>query len=129
MSEGVLASVPGDEEEPLEEAVDLDLDALDSDLRDEAIGKPTSVRIDGKTVHIMHAGDWPQSAMRAASMGDWEGWARQVILDDPEFLVWQDADLRNYQIEAVFEQCGKRARMNMGKSRRRSGSSRGSRKH
>jgi hypothetical protein len=60
--------------------------------------------------------------MQAASGGDWDTWARQVIEDDEEFKVWEGADLRNYQIEAVFKECGRQARMSMGKSQRRSGS-------
>lgn len=110
------------------EDVDVDLDALDESLRAEAVGQSTTVRIDGKVIHILHAGDWSSSAMRAATSGDWETWAREVVIDDREFGVWMDADLKNYQIEAVFEQCGRAARMSMGKSRRQSGPRRRSRR-
>lgn len=110
-----------------EEEVDLDLDAQDEQLRREGLGKPSTVRLDGKIIHIMHAGDWSSTAMQAASTGDWDTWARQVIEDDGEFGVWSDADLKNYQIEAVFRECGRQARMSMGKSQRRSGSRRGTR--
>jgi hypothetical protein len=132
-----LGPVPnmGDEFEPEEpdepeelEDVDVDLDSLDEDLRDERVGKPTTVRIDGKVIHVDHAGDWSSSAMRAASMGDWEAWAREVIADDREFRLWVEADLHNYQIEAVFDQCGRAARLNAGKSTRSRGSRRGSRR-
>jgi hypothetical protein len=132
-----IGSVPefGDNAEPEEsdepedlEAVDVDLDSLDEDLRDERVGKPTTVRIDGKVIHIDHAGDWSSTAMRAASMGDWEAWAREVIADDREFRLWVEADLHNYQIEAVFDQCGKAARLNAGKSARSRGSRRASRR-
>jgi hypothetical protein len=111
-----------------EEEVDIDLDELDDSLRSEAVGKSTTVRIDGEVIHVQHAGDWSSSAMRASMSGDWETWAREVILDDDEFETWMEADLRNYQIEAIFSECGKKARMNMGKSRRQSGSSRRTRR-
>jgi hypothetical protein len=102
--------------------VDVDLDALDEVLRREAVGEQLTVRLDGKVVHVAHAKDWSSTAMRAASSGDWDTWAREVIDDDDEFRIWVDADLRNYQVEAVFNECGRQSRMNMGKSRRRSGS-------
>jgi hypothetical protein len=111
-----------------DEEVDLDLDAQDEQLRREALGEPSTVRLDGKTLHIMHAGDWSSSAMQAASSGDWDAWAREVIEDDEEFQVWSDADLKNYQIEAVFKECGRQARLSMGKSRRRSGQRPGTRR-
>lgn len=109
---------------PEPEDVDVDLDVLDEALRRESLGEPTTVRIDDKVIHISHSGDWPSSAMRAAATGDWETWARSVIEDDAEFQAWADADLRNYQIEAVFTECGRQARLNMGKSARLSGSRR-----
>jgi hypothetical protein len=118
-----LRPVEGDDEE-----VDLDLDAIDEELRREALGEPTTVRIDGKVVHIAHVSDWSSSAMRAATAGDWDTWAREVIEDDTEFGIWVDADLRNFQVEAVFDLCGRQARMSMGKSRGRSGSRRNSRR-
>ena len=108
--------------EPDEEPVDVDLDLLDESLRDERLGKATTVKIDGQIVHVLHAGDWSSSAMRAASIGDWDTWAEQVIPDETEFKVWDEADLRNYQIEAIFQECGRQARMTMGKSRRAGGS-------
>jgi hypothetical protein len=108
--------------------VDVDLDALDTDLRSERVGKPTTVRIGGIILHVTHAGEWSSTAMRAAASGDWDTWAREVIADDDEFKAWLDADLRNYQIEAVFDECGRQARMSSGKSQRRPGSSRSSRR-
>lgn len=107
-----------------DEEVDVDLDAM----ADEAKGKPTTVRIDKKILHVAHARDWPSSAMRAAANGDWDTWARDVIEDDEEYQVWEDANLPNSQIEAVFNQCGRQARMSMGKSQRRSGPRRSSQK-
>jgi hypothetical protein len=106
------------------EEVDVDLDALDEALRREAVGESTTVRIDGTVVHLMHASAWPSSAMRAANTGDWETWARAVIPDDKEFSAWVEADLANYQVEAVFAECGRQARMSAGKSAKLSGSSR-----
>jgi hypothetical protein len=116
-----------DEENPDEE-VDIDLDAIDESLRSEAIGKPTTVKIDGKVIHVQHAGDWSATAMRAMTAGDFENWAREVIDDDKELGVWLDADLRNYQMEAVVMQCARASRLGLGKSRKRSGSSRNSRR-
>jgi hypothetical protein len=117
MTKDQPADVPEDEE-----PVDLDLDDLDDSLRDERLGKATTVRIDGAIIHVLHAGDWSSSAMRAAGIGDWDTWAEQVIPDPEEFKLWDAADLRNYQIEAIFQECGRKARMTMGKSRRSGGS-------
>jgi hypothetical protein len=118
MSADEWVNVPQDEEQP----VDVDLDAIDESLRKEVVGHPVTVRLDGKIVHVSHAKDWSSTAMRAASAGDWDTWAREVIDNDDEFRVWVEADLKNYQVEAVFEECGRQSRMNMGKSRKRSGS-------
>jgi hypothetical protein len=117
MSTDDWVEVPQDEQ-----PVDVDLDAIDDVLRKEVVGEGVTVRIDGKVIHVSHAKDWSSSAMRAASAGDWDTWAREVIDDDAEFRVWVEADLKNYQVEAVFEECGRQSRMNMGKSRKRSGS-------
>jgi len=108
---------------PQDVPVDVDLDLIDETLRKEVIGEKTTVRVDGKVIHVSHAKDWSSTAMRAASAGDWDTWAREVIDDDEEFRIWVACDLHNYQIEAVFNECGRQSRMNMGKSRRRSGSS------
>jgi hypothetical protein len=117
VSENDWVDVPQDEQ-----SVDVDLDAIDDVLRKEVVGEGVTVRIDGKVIHVSHAKDWTSTAMRAASAGDWDTWAREVIDDDAEFAVWVEADLKNYQVEAVFEECGRQSRMNMGKSRKRSGS-------
>lgn len=114
--------------EPEEEEVDVDLDLISDTLKREVVGEPTTVRIDGKVIHIAHAGDWSSSAMRAAASGNWEDWARAVIEDNDEYETWLDADLKNYQIEAVFNEAGRQARLSMGKSRKRSGPSRNSRR-
>jgi hypothetical protein len=114
-------------EEPQDEVqVDVDLDLLDESLRKERVGQRITVRLAGHVIHIQHAKDWSSTAMRAASGGDWDTWAREVIDSDDEFVAWVDADLRNYQVEAVFDECGRQSRMNMGKSGKRSGSPRGS---
>jgi hypothetical protein len=119
---------PQDEPQDVEVPVDVDLDMIDEALRKEVIGQPVTVRLDGKVIHVSHAKDWSSTAMRAASAGDWDTWAREVIDDDDEFRLWAEADLKNYQIEAVFEECGRQSRMSMGKSRRRSGSGPNSRR-
>lgn len=118
----------GPNEDPEDIEVDVDLDLISETLKREVVGDPVTVRIDGIVIHILHAGDWPSSAMRAATTGDWETWARAVIEDDNEYETWLDADLKNYQIEAVFNESGRQARMSMGKSRRPSGSRKRSRK-
>ena len=115
-----------DEETP--EAVDLDLDLVSDTLRAEKVGEPTSVRIDGEIIHIAHAGAWSATAMRMASLGDWDSWADEVIPDKEEREVWADANLENFQIEAIFQACGNKARMNLGKSRRPPGSRKRSRR-
>lgn len=97
--------------------VDLDLDAEDARLR-EAIGEPTSIRLAGKVIKIDHASSWNDVAMRCAARGDWNGWAEEVIQDDDQLDTFISARLANYQIEAVFEQCGKQGQVDMGKSRR-----------
>ena len=110
------------------EEVDLDLDLVGDKLRAERVGEPTSVRIDGVVIHISHAASWSSTAMRAASTGDWEQWAQEVIADKEEFGAWVDADLENFQIEAIFQTCGHKARMTMGKSSRPGNSRRRSRR-
>lgn len=110
-----------------DEEVDLDLDADDALLR-EAVGKPTVVRLNGTIIHIDHAAEWSNEAMAAASNGIWETWAREVIKDDVEFMAFQDANLVNYQLEAIFTECGKLAQQTMGKSGRSGRSSRNTRK-
>jgi hypothetical protein len=100
-----------------DESVDLDLSAEDTRLR-EAVGKPTTVRIDGMVIHIAHPAEWTGDAMKAASRGDWEAWADEVIPDDKEREHFIDADLLNYQYEAVFDACGKNSKMSRGKSKR-----------
>lgn len=99
------------------ERIDLDLTTEDKRLR-EAVGEPTTVKIDDVVVHILHAAEWPSSSMRAATRGDWDVWADGVIPDDDERNAFIDADLANYQLEAVFELCGKAANAKAGKSRR-----------
>jgi hypothetical protein len=119
---------PGSVSPGPEEEVDLDLDVESEALHREAVRDPTTIRISGTVIHITHTGDWSQSAMVQAAQGNWEQWARLVIEDDDEFQAWMDADLHNYQIEAVFQQCGRAARMTMGKSSRPSGPQRRTRK-
>lgn len=111
-----------------EPEVDLDLDLMDEQLRNERVGKPVTVRIDGTVIHITNAADWSSSAMELASQGNWTGWAREVIENDDEYKVWLGADLKNYQVEAVFDECGRSSRMDAGKFRKQSGSRRGSQK-
>jgi hypothetical protein len=119
---------PGNAPEDDDLDVDVDLDAMDEVLSRESIGEATTVRIDDVIIHVSHVSEWTSSAMRAASQGDWDTWARSVIEDDDEYQAWMDADLKNYQVEAVFAQCARQARLNAGKSIRPSGSRRRTRK-
>jgi|SRR5215831_4949740 len=110
------------------EEVDLDLDELDDQLRAESVGRASTIRVGGKIIHISHAGDWTSAAMQAAASGDWDAWAREVIEDPEEYRVWVGANLKNYQVEAVFSEVGQQANLSRGKSTRRAGSQRRSRK-
>ena len=121
-----MSAEPEDLPEDVED-VDLDLDLIGDSLRQERVGAPTTVRIDGEVIHIKHAASWSASAMRAASIGNWDEWAEEVIESKEEFGIWVDSDLENFQIEAIFQECGRKARMTMGKSPRRPGSRRRSR--
>lgn len=111
-----------------DEEVDLDLDLEGEQLRQERVGKPITVRVGGKIIHILHPGAWPASAMRGAGNGDWDAWAQGVIDDPDELKLWMDLDLENFQIEAVFAKCGENSRLTVGKSQRRSGSRANTRK-
>lgn len=104
-------------QQDVEETVDLDLKAEDARLR-EAVGKPTSIRVEDTVVHIQHAGEWSSAASKAAANADWDGWADEVILDEDECQAFKDANLMLYQIEAIFEVCGRKGNMNSGKSKR-----------
>jgi hypothetical protein len=101
---------------------------MQDQLHAEAVGKATTVRIDGKVIHIMHAGDWTSTAYRAMMNGDFDTWAQEAILDERELKVWQDADLRLFEMEAVVTQCARTSRLGLGKSRKSSGSSRRTRR-
>jgi hypothetical protein len=124
--QAALKAVEGEEHEEVE--VDIDLDEMQDQLHAEAVGKATTVRIDGKVIHIMHAGDWTSTAYRAMMNGDFDTWAQEAILDERELKVWQDADLRLFEMEAVVTQCARTSRLGLGKSRKSSGSSRRTRR-
>jgi hypothetical protein len=66
--------------------------------------------------------------MQASRRGDWNEWARAVIEDDDELDAFLDADLKNYQIEAIFNKCGELSNQSPGKSRRSGNSSRRTRR-
>lgn len=121
---------PEHEERPEldEEVIDIDLDEIDEQLRAESVGKATVVRIGGVIVHIQHANDWSSTAMRALGNADYDDWAAEVIEDEKELKAFLDADLHNYQLVAIAREASRQARLNRGKSQRRSGSSRTGRK-
>lgn len=111
--------------EPDDDDVDFDLDAEDVLLR-EAIGQPLTVKVTGKVITIPHPQDWPHAANTAASAADFGGWARAVLSDD-DHRVFLAANLRNYQIEALFAQIQKRTGAGPGKQRNSGPSSRSKR--
>jgi hypothetical protein len=112
---------------PENNEIDLDLDALDAQLR-EAVGKPTTVKIDGQVVHIANAADWSGDAMQASSKANWDEWAEEVIEDEDELDAFLKANLKNYQYEAIFTKCAELSNQSPGKSQRSAGSSRNSRR-
>jgi hypothetical protein len=112
---------------PENNEIDLDLDALDAQLR-EAVGEPTSVKINGKVVHIANAADWSGAAMQYSQRGNWDEWAKEVIETDEELDTFLDARLKNYQLEAIFNKCAELSNQSPGKSHRSGASSRGSRR-
>jgi hypothetical protein len=120
MSEAV-ARLP----EPDDDGVDFDLDAEDTLLR-EAIGQPLTVRLSGKVITIPHPQDWPHAANTAASGADFGGWAL-AVLSAQDYRVFTAANLRNYQIEALFAQVQKRTGAGPGKQRNSGPSSRSKR--
>jgi hypothetical protein len=105
---------PGDE-------VDLDLDAEDQLLR-EAIGQPMTVRVGGKVITVPHPTEWPHAANEAATRADFGTWAREA-LSEQDYQVFLAANLRNYQVAAIFERVNKRAGVSPGKSPGSRGSS------
>jgi hypothetical protein len=108
-----------------DDGVDFDLDAEDVLLR-EAIGQPLTVKVTGKVITIPHPQDWPHAANTAASGADFGGWAR-AVLSDEDHKVFLAANLRNYQIEALFAQIQKRTGAGPGKPRNSGPSSRSKR--
>jgi hypothetical protein len=116
-----------DDDQTAAESFDLDLKAEDSRLR-EALGKPTVINLpDGDVIHVANIGEWSGAAMKAAANADWNAWAAAVIDDEEELEAFQEADLVNYQLEAVFEACSRTGGVG-GKSKRSGNSSRATRK-
>lgn len=108
----VAKSVPEGQE------FDLDLEADDAKLR-EAVGDPTVINLKGgHIIHVAHVAEWSSAAMEAASKGNWDDWADQVIHDDKERDLFDDANLAAYQLNAIFEACGKAGGVGSGKSKR-----------
>jgi hypothetical protein len=102
--------------------VDLDLDAEDTLLR-EAIGQPVRVRAGGKVITIPHPTDWPHTANTAAARTDFGTWAAEVMSPE-DYGHFASLKLRNYQINALFEQVQKRTGAGPGKQRNSGPSSR-----
>jgi hypothetical protein len=108
---GEVAKLPEAEDEDF---VDLDLDADDQLLR-EAVGQPIRVKVGGQVIEVPHPQDWPHTANTAASNAEFGAWAAQVLSDE-DYKVFQGANLRNYQVNALFEHVNKRAGVSPGKS-------------
>jgi hypothetical protein len=62
--------------------------------------------------------------MRALGNADYDEWAAEVITDEKELEAFLSANLRNYQFQAIAKEATRQARLNRGKSQKRSGSSR-----
>lgn len=88
-------------ESPEPDDVDLDLDLEDASLR-EAIGQPTTIRISGKVLTFPHHAEWTHDQTRMMSLGMFDAWA-EGLLSEADFKVWQGANLRNYQHDAIVK--------------------------
>jgi hypothetical protein len=124
MTDAKTVAPERDDDEDL--AVDLDLDADDALLR-EAIGAPTTIRLNGKVLTVPHMKDWEHNATQFMSQGLFAAWARRVMSDD-DFKAFQDAELKNYQVERIVEICQRNSGTTAGKRSRPSPSSRSTRK-
>lgn len=96
--------------------VDLDLDKEDAALR-EAIGQSTLVRVRGIIIEFEHPSLWSTTAMNAVNNADWIGWAKEVIVSVEQLKHFESFNLRNYQMQAIFERLNKDAGSDLGKSK------------
>lgn len=119
-------TAPGAPERDDEDAVDLDLDADDVLLR-EAIGAPTTVRVNGKVLTIPHQKDWPHIASAFLGQGSFSAWARRVM-SPQDFERFEAADLHNYQVEQIVRLISEAAGIPPGKRSPQSRSSARTRK-
>ena len=120
-------TTPDDPERDAEEAdVDLDLDAEDEVLRKEAVGEPTTIRINGKVITFPHQKDWPHEASIFLNNGNSIAWAQRA-LTAADFKKFSDAKVRNYQLERIIEVVSANGGITPGKPPRRSRSSRSTR--
>jgi hypothetical protein len=122
-----MTEQPEESEELEGVVIDFDLDKEDALLR-EAVGKSTFLRIQGSVIEVMHPSLWSTKAMDAISDARWHVWARDCIEDDDQYDAFVEANLRNYQMKAIYERCGKDGGKDLGKSKRRAQSSRGTQK-
>lgn len=71
--------------------------------------EPTVVPLAGREVRVLPPMDWRQSAMKALNVGDFETWARKVLVNDvvkkgrvttgsDDFATWLDVDPTYRQI-------------------------------
>lgn len=110
----------------LEEPVDLDLDAEDVLLR-EAVSRPITVKVAGKVITVPHPDAWPHAANEAAFRADFSTWARGALSDE-DFKAFVAANLRNYQVQAIFKHVNRRNGTDPGKSPGSRGSSKSTRR-
>lgn len=120
------ADLPADEREQEAAVVDLDLDAEDALLR-EALGQPLTVRVGGKVISVPHPNAWPHAANEAAGRAEYSTWARGVLSGD-DCNTFLAAELRNYQVQAIFKHVNKKSQTDPGKSPASRGSSKATRK-
>jgi hypothetical protein len=118
------AGAQDDDLEP--EDVDLDLDAEDMLLR-EAIGQPITVKVGGKIITVPHTSEWPHIANTAAGRADFGTWAA-AVLSDADFETFTKANLKNYQMTALFSKIHRRTGSGPGKSPSSRGSSKSTRR-
>lgn len=116
-----------DTAEPDEADIVLDLVAEDAMLR-EALRTPSPVRLPGgKVITVPHIADWPHLANRFVLTDNYLAWAK-LVLSDEDFQVFQDTDLRNYQMRRIVDVASAAGEVTPGKQRPSSTSRSGTRR-
>ncbi len=113
--------------EPDDEGV-RELQVSDAEAQElEAAGEYTAVPVGDMEARVKPQVDWRMSDIRALNKGDLDAWAESVIHPDDleEFL---DLDITMAEFQRFADEAAARTGDDMGKSKRRSGSSRSTRK-